>query len=269
MRSNELSDDQLLRLERLVTLKNQGALSEAEFEEQKACVINSDRSDPSTENSIFSRPNSWSLTMKHKWIAAGAVVLIMLAAALLLLLRPAPVNTLPKLPEARLAPPLSPVEKSASPSEAEMPPQIDTAAELRISGWVEAYQHGLGCMMERRDVRANGLAYVAIPSAGAQPVYGLGFKSPLHRFDGGGSQNAERNPELVVAVLIDGVRLPATLQTHFTNHWDVEIPLTSTNRNLIARARSIGLQLGTEVIAQETIRPNSTSISTVERCLKP
>jgi hypothetical protein len=291
MRSKPLSDDDLLRLERLVALKNQGALSEAEFEEQKANVIASANSDPAVRQSIpagFSYGSdrrtvwlrgltdqyaSW-LKTKHLWMAAGAIMLIALAVGVQTLLRPAQVNTAPRLPEAPRVEPPRQVAESVPPLKVQTPPRIDTAKELRAAGWNETSPDGDGCMMERRGQRENGLNYVFIYtgglySNGTQPTYELSFSTPLYRNDGRMSLDAESNPELMLAVIIDGVKIAAKLQNHYSQHWEVEIPLTRSNRNRIARARSIALQLGSEIIAREAIRPNPTSISVIERCLAP
>ncbi len=100
-----------------------------------------------------------------------------------------------------------------------------------------------------------------------QPTYEFGFTSSAYRNEGGSSAYAESYP--AIAVLIDGFRIPATVQNSYEDSWEVEIPLTRDNRTRIAKARSIALQLGSEVIATEEIVPNPTSISTIERCLTP
>lgn len=70
-------------------------------------------------------------------------------------------------------------------------------------------------------------------------------------------------------MLIDGHRIPAVLQNHFGQFWEVEIPLSSATTGWIARAKTIGLQLRSDVIAREAIQPNPTSIAVIEHCLKP
>jgi hypothetical protein len=286
MRSKRLSDDDILRLERLVALKNQGALSEAEFEAQKANIIASAGSETAIEPSSYARsaagsdrravslggltfdPAYW-LKTKPLRIAAGTIVFIALAAGLQILLRPAQVDTAPSLPKAQPVQPPRPIAEGAPRLKVAAKPTIDTASEMRAAGWDETSDHGLDCIMERRGERQNGLNYIFIYSGDVRRTYELSFTSPVYRNDSNRSLTAESNPEFELAVIVDGVRVPATLQNHAANYWEVEIPLSSRNRSRIARATSIALQLGPEVIAREAIRPNPTSISTIERCLAP
>lgn len=140
---------------------------------------------------------------------------------------------------------------------------------MRAAGWDETSPDGDGCMMERRGERGNGLNFVFIYPGGGKPTYEFSFTSPLYEADDNDTLTAESAPDLKLAVLIDGHRIPAVLQNHFGEFWEVEIPLSSATRARIARAKAIGLELGSELIAREAIRPNTTSIATIERCLKP
>jgi hypothetical protein len=143
---------------------------------------------------------------------------------------------------------------------------IDTAKEMRSSGWEESSPDGDGCSMERRGERENGLNYIFIY---ADNTYELSFSSPKYKNNSGTTENVENTPWSNLAVLFDGHRVPAVLQNHYANFWEVEVPLTTEIRRRLARASSISLQLGSETIAEEKILPNPTSIATIERCLKP
>jgi hypothetical protein len=275
-----LSEEALQRLERLAALRDRQALSATEYQEQKDRIL-ADASltaaakQPDDHSSM--RPSSAAAfvspveppkgTGKSKfWIGSLAVVAIGTGASLQLLPSDEEAQSLPSVsmkPTAkRAAPAVLPSPKPADP-----PTPVDTAAEMRASGWDETVPDGDGCMMDRREDQRDDLNFVFIYRGEGKPTYELSFTSTTSRGGDTSTLNAENAPELKLAVLIDGHRIPAVLQNHYADTWEVEVPLSSGTRSRIARARSINLQLNGEVIAREPIRPNATSIATVERCL--
>lgn len=283
MEQGGLSTEALQRLERLVALRDQGALSDAEFQDQKSRILSaatglasstkpakyvgSGRAGSGWPRPIIDEPQSW-LRRNRSWAVTGALGLLLVFVGVQLWLPVERVST-PPVPAGiaqASAPPITSL--TSSPAKKAPPLPIDTAKEMRASGWDETSPDGDGCMMERRGERDNGLNYVFIYPGGDKPTYELSFTSSRYQLDDGATETAENSPGLKLAVLLDGHRIPAILQNHFGEFWEVEIPLTRASRDQIARAKVIGLQLGPEVIARETIQPNPTSIATVERCLK-
>ena len=177
-----------------------------------------------------------------------------------------PVDT--TLPEQNTA---APSPRPPEPIAAEKP-ATDPASEMRRAGWIESEADGDACLMERRSRGPNRLNFVFIYGERPNRTYELSFTSSRQVRDEMADALSEESHEWAgneVAVLLDGTRIPATLQNHYSDTWEVEIPLTSAIHRQLVRASSIALEVNGETLVVERIVNNATAAESLARCLKP